>query len=107
MVAWQTPAQRRNIQRRRRYGRFMSKPRIIGLVLMAAGLCAYGTAPDWLALSLGLLGLAVTLFADVRYLRYANAQRHFGFLIDRAILLTGLGFLEAIWLWRLVGSRPL
>jgi hypothetical protein len=63
MVAWQTPAQPRNIRRRRRYGRFMSTPRAVGLVLIAVGVCGYGTAPE-LALLVGLLGLAVTLFAD-------------------------------------------
>jgi hypothetical protein len=98
MVAWQTPAQRRNIRRRRRYGRFMSTPRAIGLVLMAVGVCAYGTAPDWLALSVALLGLAATLFADARYLRQAIARRHFSFLIDRAILLTALAVVAAICL---------
>ena len=59
----------------------MSMPRAIGLVLMAVGVCAYGTAPDWLALSVGLIGLAVTLFADARYLRRAIARRHFSFLL--------------------------
>jgi hypothetical protein len=49
MVAWQTPAQRRKIQRRRPNGRFMTKSTVIGLVLMVACVCAYGTAPDWLA----------------------------------------------------------
>jgi hypothetical protein len=106
MAAWQTTAQRRN-DRRRRYGRFMSTPRAIGLVLMAVGICAYGTAPGWLALSVGLLGLAATLFADARYLRHAIARRNFRFLIDRAILLTALAVVAAIWLWRLIGSRPL
>jgi hypothetical protein len=66
----------------------MSKPRAMGLALMVVGVCAYGTAPDWLALLVGLLGLAATLFADLRYLRLAIARRHFSFLIDRAILLT-------------------
>jgi len=107
MMAWPTPAQRYNIRRRRRYGRFMSTPRAIGLALMVAGVCAYGTVPDWLALSVALLGLAATLFADARYLRRAIARRHFRFLIDRAILLTALAVLAAIWLWRLVGSRSL
>jgi hypothetical protein len=107
MAAWQTTAQRRNVQRRRRYGRFMSTPRAIDLVLMLVGVCAYGTAPDWLALSVGLLGLAATLFADARYLRHAIARRNFRFLIDRAILLTALAIVAAIWLSRLVGSRPL
>jgi hypothetical protein len=107
MVTWQIPAHWRDVRRRPRYGRFMSKPRIIGLVLMAVGVCAYGTAPDWLALSVGLLGLAVTLFADARYLRRAIARRHFNFLIDRAILLTALAVVAAIWLWRLIGSRTL
>ena len=65
MVTWQVPAHWRDIRRRPRYGRFLSEPRSIGLVLMALGVSAYGTAPDWLALSVGLLGLAVTLFADV------------------------------------------
>ena len=37
----------------------MNMPRAIGLVLIAVGVCAYGTAPDWLALSVGLTGLAV------------------------------------------------
>jgi hypothetical protein len=72
----------------------MSKPRAIGLVLMVAGVCAYGTAPDWLALLVGLLGLATTLFADARYLKNAIARRHFSSLIDCAILLTAL----ASWL---------
>jgi hypothetical protein len=36
----------------------MSTPRAVGLVLMVVGLSAYGTAADWLALSVGLLGLA-------------------------------------------------
>jgi hypothetical protein len=96
MAAWQSPAQRRNIRWRRRYGRFMSNPRAIGLVLMVAGVCAYGTAPDWLALSVGLLGLAATLFADARYLRRAIARRHFTFLIDRAILLLALAVVAGI-----------
>ena len=100
MVAWQTPAQPRNIRRRRRYGRFMSTPRAVGLVLIAVGVCAYGTAPDWPALLVGLLGLAVTLCADARYLRRAIARRHFSFLIERAILLTALAIVAAIWLWR-------
>jgi hypothetical protein len=85
----------------------MSTPRAIGLVLMAAGVFAYGTAPDWLALCITLLGLAATLFADARYFRYAIARRHYGFLIDRAILLTALTIVAAIWLSRLIGSRPL
>ena len=59
----------------------------------------------FLALSVGLLGLAVTLFADARYLRRAIARRHLSFLIDRAILLTALAMVVAIWLWRLIGSR--
>jgi hypothetical protein len=83
MVAWQILAQRRDIQQRRRYGRFMSTPRAVGLVLIAVGICAYGTAPDWPALLVGLLGLAATLFADARYLRRAIARRHFSFLIAR------------------------
>ena len=99
MVAWQTPAQPRNIRRRRRYGRFMSTPRAVGLVLIAVGVCAYGTAPDWLALSVTLLGLAATLFADARYLRRAIARRHFSFLIERAILVAALALMAAIWLW--------
>jgi len=107
MAIWQTPAQRRNIRRRHRYGRFMSTPRAIGLVLMLVGVSAYGTAPDWLALSVGLLGLAATLFADARYLRHAIARRHFSFLIDRAILLTALAVGAAIFLWRLIGSGSL
>jgi hypothetical protein len=107
MVAWQTPALRHNVRRRRRYGRFMSTPRAIGLMLMAVGVSAYGTAPDWLALSVGLLGLAATLFADARYLRRAIARRHYRFLLDRALLLTALAVVTAIWLWRLIGSRPL
>jgi formate-dependent nitrite reductase membrane component NrfD len=73
------------------------------LVLMVAGVCAYGTAPDWLALSVGLLGLAVTLFADARYLRRAIARQHFGFLIDHAILLTALAVVAAIFLFRPIG----
>jgi hypothetical protein len=104
MAAWQSSAQRCDVQRRRRYGRFMSKPRVIGLVLIAVGVCAYGTAPDWLAQSVALLGLATTLFADARYLGRAIARRHFSFLIDRAILLTALAVVAAIWLWRLIGS---
>jgi hypothetical protein len=103
MVAWQTPAQPHNLQRHRRYKRFMSTPRAIGLVLMVAGVSAYGTAPDWIALSVGLLGLAATLFADASYLKHAIARRNFRFLIDRAILLTALALMAAIWLWRLIG----
>ena len=61
----------------------MSKPRAIGLLLMFAGVSAYGTAPDWPALLVGLLGLAVTLFADARYLRRAIARGAFQ-LLDRA-----------------------
>jgi hypothetical protein len=99
MVAWQTPAQPRNIRRRRRYGRFMSTPRAVGLVLIAVGVCGYGTAPE-LALLVGLLGLAVTLFADAHYLRRAIARRHFSFLIERAILVAALALMAAIWLWR-------
>jgi UDP-N-acetylmuramyl pentapeptide phosphotransferase/UDP-N-acetylglucosamine-1-phosphate transferase len=105
MAAWQTPAQRRNLPRRRR--RFMSTPRAIGLVLMLVGVSAYGRSPDWLALSVGLLGLAATLFADARYLRRAIARRHYRFLVDRAILLTVLAVVAAIWLWRLIDSRTL
>jgi hypothetical protein len=107
MATWQTPAQRRNVRRRRRYRRFMSTPRAIGLVLMAVEVSTYGTAPDWLALSVGLLGLAATLFADARYIRFAIARRNVRFLIDRAILLTALALVAAIWLWRSIGSTPL
>jgi hypothetical protein len=85
----------------------MSKPRAIGLVLMVVGVCAYGTVPDWLALSVGLLGLAATLIADARYLRRALARRHFRFLIHRAFLLTALAVGAAICLWRLIGSGSL
>ena len=99
MAAWQILAQRPNVRRRRRYGRFMSTPRAIGLVLIAVGVCAYGTAPDWLALLVGLLGLAATLFADARYLRRAIARRHFSFLIERAILVAALALMAVIWLW--------
>jgi hypothetical protein len=49
--------------------------------------------------------LAATLFADARYLSQAIARRNFRFLIDRAILLTALAVVAAIWLWRLIGSR--
>jgi hypothetical protein len=104
-MAWQTP-QRLEIRRRPRYGRFMSKTRAIGLLLMVAGVSAYGTAPDWLALLVGLLGLAVTLMADLRYLRLAIARRHFSFWVDRAILLTALSVVAGICLFRLVGSGP-
>jgi hypothetical protein len=72
---------------------------------MAAGVCAYGTAPDWLAMLVGLLGLAATIFADRRYLRLALARRHFRFLIDRAILLTALAVVATICLSRLFGSK--
>ena len=85
----------------------MSTPRAIGLALMAVGVSAYGTGPDWLALSVALLGLATTLFADARYLRRAIARRHYSFIIDRAILLTALAVVAAICLWRLIGSRSL
>jgi hypothetical protein len=85
----------------------MSTPGAIGLVLMVVGVCAYGTAPDWIALSVGLLGLVATLFADARYLRRAIARRHFRFLIDRAILLMALAIVAGIWLWRLIDPRPL
>jgi hypothetical protein len=78
----------------------MTKSRIVGLVLMAAGGCAYGTAPDWIAAPIALLGLAVTLLADGRYLRFAIARRQFGFLIDRAILLTALALAAAIYVLR-------
>ena len=84
----------------------MSKPRAIGLSLMVAAGCAYGIAPDWLALLVGLLGLATTLLADLRYLRLAIARRHFSFLIDRAIVLTAVAILAVICLFRLVGSGP-
>jgi hypothetical protein len=94
------PAQRLEIRRRDGHGRFMTMPR-------AGGLCAYGTAPDRLALLVGLLGLAATLLADARYLRSAIARRHFSFLIDRAVLLTALAGVAAIALWRLIGSRSL
>ena len=106
MVTWQIPAPWRDVRRRPRYGRFMSKPRAIGLSLMVAAGCAYGTVPDWFALSVGLLGLAMTLFADLRHLRLAIARRHFNFLIDRAILLTALALVAGIWLFRLVSSGP-
>jgi hypothetical protein len=57
----------------------MSTPRAVGLVLMAVGVCAYGTAPDWPALLVGLLGLAVTLLqmratSDVRLLDGISAS---------------------------------
>jgi hypothetical protein len=104
MVTWQIPAHWRDSPRRPRYGRFMSKPRAIGLLLIVAGVSAYGTAPDWLALLVGLLGLPVTLFADARYLRRAIARRHFNFLIDRAILLIALAVVAVIWFWKLIGS---
>ena len=107
MVTWQISAHSRDIRRRPRYGRFMSKPRAVGLVLIVAGVFAYGTAPDWLALLVGLLGLAATLFSDLRYLRRAIARRHFSFLIDRAILLTALAVVALICLFRLIGSGPL
>jgi hypothetical protein len=106
MVTWQIPAPWRDSRRRPRYGRFMSKPRAIGLLLMVAVGCAYGTVPDWLALSVALLGLATSLFADARYLRRAIARRHFSFLIDRAILLTAVAVVAVICLFRLVGSGP-
>jgi hypothetical protein len=76
----------------------MSTPRAVGLVLIAVGVCAYGTAPE-LALLVGLLGLAATLFADARYLSRAIARRHFSFLIERAILVAALALMAAIWLW--------
>jgi hypothetical protein len=104
IVAWQTPAQRHDI-RHGPYGRFMSKPRAISLLLMAAGVCAYGTAPDWLAMLVGLLGLAATLLADRRYLRLAMARRHFRFLIDRAILLTALAVVATMFLFRVFGTE--
>jgi hypothetical protein len=47
--------------------------------------------------------LAVTLFPDARYLRRAIARQHFGFLIDRAILLTALAVVAAIFLFRPIG----
>jgi hypothetical protein len=77
----------------------MSTPRALGLVLMAVGVCAYGTAPYWPALLVGLLGLAVTLCADARYLSRAIARGHFSFLIERAILFAALALMAAIWLW--------
>ena len=98
MATWRNSTHRRDIQRRR-YGRFMSAPRAVGLVLIAVGICAYGTAPDWLALSVALLGLAATLFADARYLRRAIARRHFSFLIERLILVAALALMAAIWRW--------
>jgi hypothetical protein len=101
-VAWQTPAQRRNIQRRHPYRRFMSIPRAIGLMLMVAAVGAYGIAPGGPALLVGLLGLAALLFAD---LRLALARAHFSFLVDRAILLTALAVVAAICLFRLFGSE--
>jgi hypothetical protein len=85
----------------------MSKPRVIGLLLMVAGACTYGTVPDSLALLVGLLGLTATLFADLRYLRLAIARRHFSFLIDRAILLMALAIVAGIWLWKLIDPTPL
>jgi hypothetical protein len=60
-----------------------------------------------LALLVGLLGLAATLFADARYLGRAIARRHFSFLIDRAILLTALAVAGAIFLLRLIDSTPI
>ena len=56
---------------------------------------------------MGLLGLAATLIADLRYLRLAIARRHVSFLIDRAILLTALAVVALICLFRLVGSGPI
>jgi hypothetical protein len=103
MVAWQTPAQRHDI-RHGPYGRFMSKPRVISLLLIAAGVCAYHTAPGWLAMLIGILGLAATLLADRRYLRLALARRHFRFLIDRAILLTAVAVVATIFLFRVFGT---
>jgi transposase len=46
--------------------------------------------------------LAVTLMADLRYVRLAIARRHFSFLIDRAILLTALAVVAVICLVRLI-----
>ena len=78
----------------------MTKSRVVGLVLMPAGGCAYGTAPDWFAAPIALLGWAGTLLADGRYRRFAIARRQFGFLIDRAILLTALALAAAIYVLR-------
>jgi hypothetical protein len=81
----------------------MSKLRATGLVLMAVSVCAYGAAPDWLAVPdwlamlIGLLGLAATLIADCYYLKFAIARRQLGFLIDRAMLVAALGVLFAIY----------
>jgi hypothetical protein len=85
----------------------MTNPRAIGLVLMVAGVCAYGTTPGWFAVPIGLLGVAATLFADARYIRLAVARRQFGFLIDRGILLTALAVVAAMYLSRLIGSGPM
>jgi hypothetical protein len=87
VVAWQVPAQRRNVRRRRRYGRFMSKPRAIGLVLTVVGICAYGTVPDWLAMLVGLLGLAAIVVCRLALSQTCDRSTAFSFLIDRAILL--------------------
>jgi hypothetical protein len=75
----------------------MSKPRAIGLALMAVAVGAYGIAPDGRALLVGLLGLAAVLFADFRL---ALTQAHFSLLIDRALLLAALAVVAAICLSR-------
>ena len=87
-------------QRRRGHGRFMTKSRIGGLLLMAAGVCAHASAPDWFAWPILLLGFAVTLVADGRYLRFAIARRQFGFLIDRAMLWAAVVGAAAIYVLR-------
>jgi hypothetical protein len=106
MVTWQISADWRDVRRRPRYGRFMSKPRAIGLSLIVAGGLRLRHCARLACLLVGLLGLAVTLSADLRYLRLAIARRHFSFLIDRAILLTALAVVAVICLFRLIGSGP-
>jgi hypothetical protein len=57
MVTWPTPAHWRDSRRPPRYGRFMSKPGAVGLSLMVAGVCAYGTGPDWRAIAGNSVGM--------------------------------------------------
>jgi hypothetical protein len=78
----------------------VTKARIAGLALMAAGVFAHATDPDWVAWPILLLGLAVTLVADGRYLRFAIARRQFGYLTDRAMFWAGLVGAAAIYVLR-------
>jgi hypothetical protein len=79
----------------------MSKPRAISLLLMTAGVCADGTAPDCSQrsqVSSGWRQLYLQI-GDTSGLRWLDG------MIDRAILLTALAVVATIFLFRVIGSN--